>query len=482
MMRRCRRSSRRCRVLSTLLGSTLLAGASSARGECFGPHAIVAPDGAANDHAGTAVALSGAFAIVGAPMDDGVRNEEGSASIYRFESGQWLREARLTAPTPTRNQLFGATVDISGDTAVVGYGAFGGLFPAYVFVRDSASGAWSHQQQVFAEPSVALEQFASAVAIDGDTLVVGAPLHTSTAGTSQGAVYVFTRSGTTWTQQAKLIPNDAAAFAEFGTSVDIDGDTVIAGAPGDVRRAAYIFVRSGSTWTQQGKLIAGKGAPAMGFGRRVAVSGDAAVVGAPLHDGPAGADQGAAYVYHRSGSAWIAQGALRPSDAQAGAQFGASVAIDGDTMLVGRFTGAEAQTGGTRGAAWIFERDGGAWMEIARLEDLASVKWDRFGFAVDLDGNTAIVGAPWALNGPPKKPIRTGDATSFHRVNGQWMRRTPGDADLDGEVTFVDVTVVIACFGANYRPGTGPGDSNGDGVVNNLDLGTVTGNWRLQCP
>ncbi len=480
MMRIC--CSVRIPVVLHALLSLLTWAALDARAQCTGPYPLVTPDASLNDQAGAAVALSGIRAIVGVPLDDGTRGDEGSISIFRFENSQWNHEARLVAPNAARFQQFGATVDISGDTAVVGYGGFGGLFPAYVFVRNGATNSWALQQEIFANPAISLEQFSSAVAIDGETIVVGAPLHTGPAGTSQGAAYVFTRTGTTWTQQAKLIPSDAAAFAEFGTSVGISGNTIVVGSPGDVRRAAYAFVRSGVTWTQQAKFTAGTKPPNMAFGRRVAIDADTVAVGAPLHDGPAGGDQGAIYVFKRTGTKWSSQGLLRPSDAQPDMQFGTSVAISGDTIIGGRSITDDALAMDMRGGAWIFERDGNKWTQILRFEDLHATTWDRFGRAVAIEGDRALVGAPFALTGLPMSQIRTGDALSYRRVNGQWIRRTPGDADLDGQVTFIDVSVVIAYWGADYRPGTGPGDSNGDGVVDNLDLGAVTGNWRVQCP
>lgn len=459
--------------------ATFLGVPAPARAQCHGPYELRAPDAALNDSGGAAVAIDGDFAIVGASLDDITRTDQGSASIYRFENSAWVFQTRLLAPAPVTRQQFGAAVDISGDTAVVGYGAFGGLFPAFVFVRNPATGAWPLQAQVFANPALSLEQFSSAVALDGDTLVVGAPLHTSSAGTSQGAAYVFVRSGSTWTQQAKLIPADPAAFAEFGTAVDISGNSVIVGSPGDVSRAAYIFVRSGTTWSQQGKLTAGKTAPNIGFARRIAIDADTAVVGASLFDGPAGADQGAAFVYQRTGTLWTLPTILTPSDAAAGMRFGASVAISNNTILVGRSVADESISPLPRGAAWLFERNGAQWDKAVRIENLASNAWDRFGHACALDGDTAFVGASFALTSPGA--LRTGDARSFHRAGGRWTLRAPGDADLDGRVVFTDVRTVLLFWGADYRPGTGPGDSNSDGVVNGDDIGAVTGNWLVDC-
>jgi uncharacterized repeat protein (TIGR01451 family) len=182
---------------------------------------------------------------------------------------------------------------------------------------------------------------------DGNTALVGSPGNNS----SQGAAYVFTRSGTTWSQQPELTASDGAASDLFGNSVALsgDGNTALVGAPlhDSFQGAAYVFTRSGTTWSQQQELTASNGAADDQFGHSVALSGDGntALVGAPIHD----SYQGAAYVFTRSGTMWSQQQELTASDSF---QFGDSVALsgDGNTALVGSYGNNSAQ-----GAAYVFE-------------------------------------------------------------------------------------------------------------------------------
>ena len=169
---------------------------------------------------------------------------------------------------------------------------------------------------------------ASSVAISGDTVVIGALFDDGAAGFEQGSAYVFVRSGGVWSQQQKLEASDAAAGDVFGISVAISGDTVVVGAwlddgaAGVDQGSAYVFVRSGGVWSQQQKLEASDAGAGDGFGLSVAISGDTVVISAVFDDGPAGADQGSAYVFVRSGGVWSQQQKLEASDAGAGDLFG----------------------------------------------------------------------------------------------------------------------------------------------------------------
>jgi hypothetical protein len=199
-----------------------------------------------------------------------------------------------------------------------------------------------------------------------------------------GAAYVFTRSGSTWTQQAKLTASDAAASDSFGFSVAIAGSTAAVGAVGSNHTgAAYVFTRSGSTWTQQAKLTASGGIAGDEFGYSVALSGSTAVVGAINNN----AGTGAAYVFTRSGSTWTQQAKLTASDGAASDFFGYSVAIVTTTAVVG----APDNLG--TGAAYIFTGSGSTWTQQAKLTVSGSPANDFFGQSVSLSGTTAVVGA-----------------------------------------------------------------------------------------
>ncbi|MSQ08671.1 MAG: hypothetical protein EXR44_05165, partial [Dehalococcoidia bacterium] len=202
---------------------------------------------------------------------------------------------------------------------------------------------WTQQQKLTASDGAANDFFGYSVAVSGDTAVVGAWGDDS----AKGSAYVFTRSGSTWTQQQKLTASDGAAIDYFGYSVAVSGDTAVVGAYGDdsYKGSAYVFTRSGSTWTQQQKLTASDGAANDYFGGSVAVSGDTAVVGAYGDD----SEKGSAYVFTRSGSTWTQQQKLTASDGAANDFFGWSVAVSGDTAVVGA-----RSDDSSKGSAYMF--------------------------------------------------------------------------------------------------------------------------------
>ncbi len=194
-----------------------------------------------------------------------------------------------------------------------------------------------------ASDGAAFDIFGSSVSVRGRTALVGAEWDDDNGGDS-GSAYVYVRSGSTWTEQAKLTASDGAAADYFGRSVSVSGETTVVGAPGSLRGSAYVFVRSGSppgsTWSQQAKLTASDGAADDRFGRSVSVSGDTAVVGA-VFDNDNGSESGSAYVFVRSGSppgsTWSEQAKLTASDGAADDSFGFSVSVDADTAVVGAY-------------------------------------------------------------------------------------------------------------------------------------------------
>ena len=218
----------------------------------------------------------------------------------------WGGQKKLTASDGAATDSFGNSVALSGDTALVGalggdVGAFADQGSAYVFVRSGAT--WTQQQKLVASDGAYSDQFGVSVALSGDTALVGAPSDQVGVNADQGSAYVFVRSGTIWAEQQKLTASDGAADDLFGIAVTLSGDTALVGAHSDDvgananQGSAYVFVRSGATWTQQQKLVASDGAYVDQFGVSVALSGDTALVGAHSDDVGANANQGSAYVF-----------------------------------------------------------------------------------------------------------------------------------------------------------------------------------------
>lgn len=334
---------------------------------------------------GQSVAISGDTAVIGAPMARIDGQYRGAAYVFVRNGSTWVQQQKLIANDGATGNEFGAQVALSGDTAVIGTS----VEAVYVFVRSGTT--WTQQQKLTASDSAANDYFGSGLSIDGDTIVIGAP-GVDYTWSNRGAVYIYVRSGTTWTQQPRLMVDDGESF---GCSVAISGDIVMIGASGteiDGRKrqgAVYVFARSGGTWAQQQKLTASDGVAYNYFGNSIAFSGDTIVVGANLS--VINNYQGAAYVFVNNGNAWIQQQKLIASDGAAGDYFGADVGISGDTAIVGA-KNADVSGRSDQGAAYVFVRNGSVWTE-QKLTSSYGVAKDYFGQGVAISSDTAIIGS-----------------------------------------------------------------------------------------
>jgi len=361
---------------------------------------LVADDGATNDFFGFSVALSGDTAVIGVLRDDDNGNDSGSAYVFTRSGTTWSQQAKLTATDGAANDTFGGNVALFGDTAVIGAlrdddkGNDSGS--AYVFTRSGTT--WSQQAKLTATDGAAGDEFGYSVAISGDTAVIGAA-RDDDKGNDSGSAYVFTRSGTSWSQQAKLTAADGAAGDVFSISVALSGDMVVIGADlgdekGENSGAAYVFTRSGSTWSQQAKLTAADGAAGDLFGIRIALSGDTAVIGA-ARDDDKGDNSGAAYVFIRSGTTWNQQAKLTATDGAANDRFGTRVALSGNTAVIGAIL--DDDNSDNSGSAYVFTRSGTSWSQQAKLAAADSATHDVFGWSVALSGDTVVIGAPTSI-------------------------------------------------------------------------------------
>ena len=437
---------------------------------------LTAADGAANDEFGVSVAVAGDTAVVGAAGDDSATHgNAGSAYVFVRSGSVWGQQAKLTAASDRGpNDQFGVSVAVAGDTAVIGaYGddtaAGADAGSAYVFVRSGS--VWSRQAKLTASDGAAGDLFGFSVAMAGETAVVGAQGDDTAAGTNAGSAYVFVRSGSVWGEQAKLTASDGGVEDRFGVSVAVAGDTAVVGAFFDDTAAgmdagsAYVFVRSGSVWGEQAKLTAFDGGVEDRFGVSVAVAGDTVVVGAYWDNTTGvGSDAGSAYVFVRSGSVWGLQAKLTASDAVASDRFGVSVAVAGDTVVVGAYW--DSTFVATRvGAAYVFVRSGSVWSEQTKLTASDGAELDFFGVSVAVTGNTVVVGA---YLGDKVAGDNAGLAYVFEDVACHHATRT----------LFIDVPSGVAV--SVLRSGddivvAGVGACAGSPTVLNTDLISVTG-------
>src|SRR5262245_13692941 len=339
---------------------------------------LTAFDGAEFDSLGTSAAISGRTIVVGAPSATvGSNSEQGAAYVFVEPSAGWAdatQTAKVTASDGAAGDRFGSSVAISGNTIVVGApdatvggNAFRGA--AYVFVRHGSR--WTDRTQsakLTASDGASFDLLGTSVAIAGHTLVVGVPGATVAGNASQGAAYVFVRPSAGWanaTQTAKLTASGGLPEDLLGSSVAINGGTIVAGAPSPPvtqnphHGVVYVFVEPGSGWadaTDTAKLTASDGADGDDYGFAVAISGTTIVVGAPDATVGANAEQGAAYVFVKPGSRWTdatQTAKLTASDGASVNLLGLSVAISGDTVVAGADL-ATVAANASQGAAYLF--------------------------------------------------------------------------------------------------------------------------------
>jgi len=363
---------------------------------------VLAPDGEAQDSFGMSVAFDGNTAIVGAPYDSiGSNESQGSAYVFVWDGSTWTMQQKLTAPDGDEYEYFGESVALEGDTVVVGAeldetDSNFGQGSAYVFVRSGTT--WSQQQKLTASDGKADDYFGQSVAISGDSVLVGSSTDIESI-EGRGAVYVFVRSGTTWSEQQKLIASDGSEYDYFGVSVAISGDTALIGAYTDDENghadqgSAYVFVRSGATWNLQQKLTATDGETYELFGGAVALLNDTALIGAEAGDVYVqGDDQGSAYIFTRSGSSWSQQQKLTATEVCDYKEFGKAVTLSEKFALVGA-PGDTIEEHNGQGSVYVYMYDGSTWIEQKRLFASDGDYYENFGQAVALSGSTVLVGA-----------------------------------------------------------------------------------------
>ena len=337
---------------------------------------------------------------------------------------------KLLAADAATFDEFGHSVAISGDTAVIGarYDSHSGGYgagSAYVFVR--ADGIWTQQAKLIASDAAAYAYFGYSVSISGDTVVIGSPYSDHAGGTTTGSAYVFVRTAGVWTQQAKLTASEAASYDYFGYSVSVSGDTVVIGSPysdhagGTNAGSAYVFVRAAGVWTQEAKLTASDAAAYDYFGHSVSISGDTAVIGAIWSNHSGIMSAGSAYVFVRTAGVWTQQAKLTAPDPATGDYFGSSVSIEGDTVGVGSYADSHAAGGMEAGSAYVFVRSEGLWVQQRQLIAPDPATYASFGVSVAVSGNTAVIGAGYD------------DPAGAENAGSAYVYELACIADLDGD-------------------------------------------------
>ena len=446
---------------------------------------LLASGGGASEDLGSSVAIDGDTAVVGAPNVQGGR---GAVFVFARLGNTWTQTARLTASDRAIEDQLGASVGIDGDTIVAGApGEDGGQGAGYTFARTGATPSRNETAKLTATDGATGDNLGVSVAIDGDTIVAGATSDDVGTVASPGFAYTFARTGAAnRTQTAKLKASDGAADDRFGTSVAIDGDTIVAGAPQDDvgstgdQGSAYTFARSGGDRTQTAKLTASDGAEGDVLGASVAIDGDTIVVGVPGDADAIGLHgRGSAYTFARSGGDRTQTARLTPSEDESRA-LGGSVAIDGDTIVVGA-AAEDIGSNHNQGSAYTFASTGGDRVETAKLTASDGAASDEFGGSVAIDGDTILVGAAGDDVG---FNTNQGSATVFFTLGSD----PDGDSDGDGVADSVDNCPTQAGPVSNKGcpestppptpPGGGGSGGGGGGTVRDAGAGRPVGSLR----
>ncbi|MGC8879268.1 MAG: FG-GAP repeat protein [Anaerolineae bacterium] len=380
------------------------------------------------DNFGWSLALDGDYLVVGAPHYTTTDATPGSAYIFKRNTGSnsWTEVKQLLADDGRLSDRFGYAVAISGDKVVIGapwadVGGWQDAGAAYVFRRDKdGAGNWGQVAKLTASDIYThSDHMGTTVAIDGNTIVVGAAEKEVNNVRDAGAAYIFTSSGTdNWSQSAILTATTPHVQDLFGRAVTIDGDTVVVGAPWANTGTqldtgfAQIFYRSGTQWNEVKKISASDPQPYDRFGTSLALDGDTLVVGAPQPDYKHPSDPskdvlpgpGAAYIFERNtGGAdqWGQRTKISATEGTSGDRFGFATYVTGDVVVVGAYL-TEVAEDIYRGAAYVFERNAGGnnvWGQTTQLLAQDGKMGDQFGFAVAAQGNILAVGAPYANRG-----------------------------------------------------------------------------------
>jgi FG-GAP repeat len=341
--------------------------------------------GQVNDRLGASVAIDGEYAIAGSPFaDNGATDDQGTAFIFHRINGTWIQEAKLLAADGAAYDLFGYSVSISGNYAVVGAyqkdgaGTDTSRGAAYVFFR--TGNVWAQQAKLTAADGLANDHFGYSVGISYDNIIVGAPDDNVGAAADQGSVYFYSRNGTAWQQDIRL--SSSGAGNHLGFSVSISSFYAIASAPGN--SSASVYINGIPTWAGV------SGFTRFGaFGSAVSINGETAAVG----DYSNNQSQGIVYVFIKGAfGIWTEQTFLYGSSPQPEDAFGFSVSVKGDQLLVGSPATVYAANQ-PPGSAFLFTRTGTIWTYKRKIEDSSPQAVGQFGNSVAIDGFNMIIGA-----------------------------------------------------------------------------------------
>lgn len=361
---------------------------------------VFAEDGKAEDYFGYSADIDGTTLLVGAhKVDvDGVE-DAGVAYVYMLGDKGWHQQAKLVAEPIFADDTLGGKVALKNNVAMLGgmrrddKGEDAGAVVSF----ERAANAWT-QKQIFTAPdAMPGDAFGQSVALTDNYLVIGAPRNDA-LGLDSGAAYIYQRESGTWRYQTKITASDGAAGDLFGISVAIDGNTILVGADlhdekAENAGAVYVYVMDNHQWQQQAKLTASDGAKTDIFGVRVAISADTALISARRDDiDELGVDAGSAYLFVREGNTWAQEVKLVSPDGAADDRFGRGVALSGDTAIVSAMN--HDANGTDTGALYVYKKGPDGWRYTSKVVAENAKPGDRFGWNVALSKGVAVIASP----------------------------------------------------------------------------------------
>ncbi len=471
-----------CICLAACLQLTTLASAYGNKEPClvFEESKILAADGVEDDYFGFSVDSDGSSLVVGAYGYDcnGIA-QSGAVFVYRVANRIPVFEQKLLASSAGANHLFGYSVAIDGDVIVVGAFRNGEVAQnsgaAYVFRRNGTT--WIEEQTLTASDGAMNDELGTAIAVNGDTIVVCSLRH----GSGQGAAYVYRHTGAEWAEQGKLQADNPTADDRFGSSAAVVGTTIAIGADLDDSNgldagAVYVYNEQDDGWDLIQKLIATAGGSGDIFGHAIAISGDRMLVGA-YRDQVNGVDSGTAYTFLKT-EQWDFEAKLIPSDGAVGANFGFDVDLFDDVAAITALR-TDNDSDFNRGSVYIYHLVESVWTERSQLIASDWIVWG-FGKSVALgSSDSCVVGAVYDDQLGPS----SGSAYVFNDVEPVPACACLADVDGDGSAVDVfDLLQVLASWGQCPEPCRPycAADIDHSCAVDVLDLLEVLASWG-QC-
>ncbi|CAM4021771.1 FG-GAP repeat protein [Pseudoalteromonas byunsanensis] len=361
---------------------------------------LLPDNGQAEDQFGYSVAIDGTTALVGALNADANNiKDSGAAYVYTLSAKGWQQQARLTAQPAHAGDTLGGKVALKNHLAALGASRRDdkGEDSGAVFTFERKADSWPQRQILTAIDGKTGDAFGQSIALTERFLVVGAP-RSDAPHEDSGSAYVYMRDKNSWQFHSKLIAQDGATGDLFGISVAIDNNTILVGADLNDERAekagaVYAYEFDGKQWHQQAKLMASDGANTDIFGVRVALFGDTALISARRDDIEGiGTDAGSAYIFERAKGKWSQTQKLIAPDGKADDRFARGVALYQDTALISAMHhDAKADNAG---ALYVFKKQQGLWRYTSKILANDGAPEDRFGWNLALTKQSAIIGAP----------------------------------------------------------------------------------------